>query len=203
MFILILMKTGLLGLNASAATTNFISIASQEVLLLKNSILLVPTAAPTIRTEQLNQITVLFCFYSLNMPKKKMSPKIKVTGLLGGKPRSELVEEAKQRRLEKIWKARDATETKRQEAMAKKANKDKEKRLQNQRKLEKQREEGQRQAKLVAARIRDRSRSKSSDVPFTSAQGQHTKSRSDAKSSDVPLTSAQGQHTKSQSDEES
>ena len=105
------------------------------------------------------------------MSKKKTSPKIKVTGLFGGKPRSELVEEAKQKRLEKIQKARDASETKRQEAMAKKANKDKEKRLHNQRKLEKQREEEQRQAKLVAARTRDRSRSKSSDVPLTSAQG--------------------------------
>ena len=47
-------ETRLLGLNASVATTNFIAIALQGVLLLKNSILLVPTAAPTIRTEQLN-----------------------------------------------------------------------------------------------------------------------------------------------------
>ena len=54
---------------------------------------------------------------------KKSAPTIKVAGLFGGTPRSELVEEAKQRRLEKIQKAKDAAETKRQEAMAKKAKK--------------------------------------------------------------------------------
>ena len=47
------------------------------------------------------------------MPRKNTAPKIKVSGLFGGKPRSELVDEAKQRGLAKIQKAREEAEARR------------------------------------------------------------------------------------------
>ena len=58
------------------------------------------------------------------MSRKRSAPKIEVSGLFGDKPRSELVEEAKERILAKIQKARDEAEARRQKAMVKKAKKD-------------------------------------------------------------------------------
>ena len=198
-FTLTLMKTGLPGLNASVATTNSISTVLQKVLLLKNSILLAPTAVPTIRTELINRITMTFCIYSPNMARKISAPKIKVSGLFRGKPRSELVDEAKQRRLEKIQKARDAAEARRQEATVQKAKKDAdkakrdaEKRLENRRRLEKQKEDKERQAKLVAARNRaaqTKSQSQASGEPSAASASAASAACPDETKSHAPTSS--------------
>ena len=115
------------------------------------------------------------------MPKKKSAPTIKVAGLFGGKSRSELVQEAKQRRLVKIQNAKDAAETKRQEAMAKKLKKDNVKMLENERKLEKQREEEQRKAKLVSARQRTNNQQ-------TESQGRQTESQHASSTASKPTS---------------
>ena len=153
-FTLILISSGPLGLFVSSVTTDFTFTALPKASFLQNLTLLDHTSAHITKTELIYQTTVHFCLYS-KIVKKKQAPKIKTkqtTPGLSGKSRQELVDEANQRRLEKIKAAKEREEVKQQKLREDRERRTAKKKEQADREKEKQRELQLQQEKLKAAR---------------------------------------------------